>query len=401
MQSLCYASRIFIIYEFIILYRHCDSIFQVNFVTESLMTPWAKYQQDLLREDFSHDPAQENAVKELQRLYDELTQPPKKVTWRVKITEKFGKGMTKPTIQGIYFWGGVGRGKTYLVDTFYECLPFERKMRIHFHRFMHRVHSELKTLDGQADPLKIVAARLAKEAKVICFDEFFVSDITDAMILGTLMEALFAHGIVLVATSNIIPDNLYYNGLQRARFLPAIELINQNTRIVNVDSGVDYRLRTLEQAEIFHYPLDAKAQQNLDEYFVKLAPDEGSMGQAIEIEGRMIPALRDADGVLMVSFRALCDGPRSQTDYMELSRIYHTVLLADVEQMSLAVDDIARRFIAMVDEFYERNVKLIISAQVPLEELYTEGRLNFEFRRCLSRLQEMQSHDYLASQHIP
>jgi cell division protein ZapE len=309
--------------------------------------------------------------------------------------------MTKPAIQGIYFWGGVGRGKTYLVDTFYECLPFERKMRIHFHRFMHRVHSELKTLDGQSDPLKIVAARLAKEAKVICFDEFFVSDITDAMILGTLMEALFAQGIVLVATSNIIPDSLYYNGLQRARFLPAIELINQNTRIVNVDSGVDYRLRTLEQAEIFHYPLDEKAQQNLDEYFVKLAPDEGTLGKPIEIEGRMIPAMRDADGVLMVTFRALCDGPRSQTDYMELSRIYHTILLADVEQMGLAVDDIARRFIAMVDEFYERNVKLIISAQVPLEELYTEGRLNFEFRRCLSRLQEMQSHDYLASQHIP
>ena len=365
------------------------------------MTPWGKYQADLQQVGFAHDLAQENAVCELQRLYDELTQPSKKLTWRVKIRSKFGKGMSKPSIQGIYFWGGVGRGKTYLVDTFYDCLPFEQKMRIHFHRFMHRVHNELKTLSGQSDPLKIVAERLAAETRVICFDEFFVSDITDAMILGTLMEALFGHGIVLVATSNIIPDDLYRNGLQRARFLPAIELINQNTRIVNVDSGVDYRLRTLKQAEIYHYPLDADALANLHSYFTQLAPDEGRHNTSIEIENRQIPCLRDADGVLMISFRALCDGPRSQTDYMELSRCYHSILVADVEQMGQSSDDIARRFIAMVDEFYERNVKLIMSAEVPLEELYTEGRLNFEFRRCLSRLQEMQSHDYLASQHIP
>jgi cell division protein ZapE len=364
-------------------------------------TPWEKYQADLTRPDFSHDNAQANAVRELQRLYDELTQPQKKKTWRVKIKARFGKGMQKPSIQGIYFWGGVGRGKTYLVDTFYDCLPFEQKMRVHFHRFMHRVHDELKTLDGQSDPLKIVAKRLADEARVICFDEFFVSDITDAMILGTLMENLFAHGIVLVATSNIIPDELYRNGLQRARFLPAIDLINQNTRVVNVDSGVDYRLRTLQQAEIYHYPLDAQAQINLDEYFVKLAPEAGTVDEDIVIENRPIPSTRNADGVLMLSFRALCDGPRSQADYMELSRLYHTVLLANVEQMGLATDDIARRFIAMVDEFYERNVKLIISAEVPLLELYTEGRLNFEFKRCLSRLQEMQSTDYLALAHLP
>ncbi len=365
------------------------------------LTPWQKYQADLQRDDFSHDLAQENAVRELQRLYDELTQPQKKLTWRVKIKARFGKGMHRPSIQGIYFWGGVGRGKTYLVDTFYECLPFERKMRVHFHRFMHRVHNELKTLDGQSDPLKIVAARLANEARVICFDEFFVSDITDAMILGTLMENLFAQGIVLVATSNIVPDELYRNGLQRARFLPAIELINQNTRIVNVDSGVDYRLRTLQQAEIYHHPLDAQAQLNLDTYFAQLAPEAGTVDEVITIENRPIKSLRNADGVLMLSFRELCDGPRSQADYMELSRLYHTVLLANVEQMGLATDDIARRFIAMVDEFYERNVKLIISAEVPLLELYTEGRLNFEFRRCLSRLQEMQSEDYLALAHLP
>lgn len=365
------------------------------------LSPWQKYQRDLESDDFHYDAAQENAVKELQRLYDELTHPRKKVTWRVKLAAKFGKGMTKPSIQGLYFWGGVGRGKTYLVDTFYECLPFKRKMRIHFHRFMHRVHEEMKLLDGKSDPLKIVADKFAKEAKIICFDEFFVSDITDAMILGTLMEELFARGIVLVATSNIVPDELYRNGLQRARFLPAIELLNQNTRVVNVDSGVDYRLRTLEQAEIYHYPLDQQAIENLHIYFRQLAPEEGSVNQDIEVAGRMIPSLHDADGVAMFEFRALCDGPRSQSDYMELSRCYHTVLLANVEQMGQAVDDIARRFIAMVDEFYERKVKLIMSAEVAMEELYTEGQLNFEFRRCLSRLKEMQSHDYLASQHLP
>lgn len=366
-----------------------------------MTTPWEKYQTDLAEPDFHHDSAQENAVKELQRLFDELTHPKKKLTWRVKLAGAFGKGMKKPSIQGLYFWGGVGRGKTYLVDTFYECLPFKRKMRIHFHRFMHRVHDEMKSLGGESDPLKIVADKFAKETKVICFDEFFVSDITDAMILGTLMEELFARGICLVATSNIVPDDLYRNGLQRARFLPAIELINQNCRVVNVDSGVDYRLRTLEQAEIYHHPLDDNAMQNLIKYFGQLAPEVGGCNRDIEIEGRKIPSIQDADGVVMFEFRALCDGPRSQTDYMEISCLYHTVLLANVEQMGQEIDDIARRFIAMVDEFYERNVKLIISSAVAMESLYTKGTLEFEFRRCLSRLKEMQSHDYLATEHLP
>ena len=369
-------------------------------VVTAAMTPIEKYQQDLQREDFQYDPAQEMAVKELQRLYEELTQPKKKLHWRVKLKTAFGHGMTKPSIQGLYFWGGVGRGKTYLVDTFYDCLPFERKMRIHFHRFMYRVHQELKPLAGQSDPLKSIAAKLAAEARVICFDEFFVSDITDAMILGTLFEYLFGHGIVLVATSNIIPDDLYRNGLQRARFLPAIDLINQNTRVINVDSGVDYRLRTLEQAEIYHFPLDEKATKNLHHYFTQLAPDVGRKNCQINIEGRDIDVAGDADGVLMVEFEAMCDGPRSQTDYIEISRIYHSVLLANVTQMGQDNDDIARRFIAMVDEFYERHVKLIISAAVPMEELYTDGRLSFEFKRCLSRLQEMQSHESLSRQHL-
>ncbi|GGD50124.1 cell division protein ZapE [Lacimicrobium alkaliphilum] len=364
------------------------------------MTPWQKYQQDLASEDFVHDKAQEKAVTHLQALYDELLtiQPDKSVKNRLKAL--FGKQSQKP-IRGLYFWGGVGRGKTYLVDTFYECLPFERKMRIHFHRFMHRVHQELKSFSGESDPLKVVARRLAKETRILCFDEFFVSDITDAMILGTLMQELFGQGVILVATSNIPPDELYKNGLQRSRFLPAIELIKQHTQVVNVDSGVDYRLRTLEQAEIYHYPLDDDASINLYRYFEQLAPEPGCENQPIDIEGRKINSLREADGVVMFDFKALCDGPRSQSDYMEISRCYHSVLVANVKQMGQQNDDIARRFIAMVDEFYERNVKLIISAEVAMEKLYSQGRLNFEFNRCLSRLKEMQSHDYLALEHLP
>jgi len=368
------------------------------------LTPLEKYQQDLTRDDFSYDAAQENAVKHLQRLYDDLlVEPVISSGLGAKFKSLFGAGKKTPSpaIQGLYFWGGVGRGKTYLVDTFYEALPFERKMRVHFHRFMHRVHHELTQLQGQSDPLKVIAEKFAKEARIICFDEFFVSDITDAMILGGLFQELFGHGVILVATSNIVPDDLYRNGLQRARFMPAIELINRHTDVVNVDSGVDYRLRALEQAEIYHYPLDALADKNLQSYFKQLAPEEGHDVGFIEIEGRNIEVRLDADGVLLVEFRALCDGPRSQVDYMEIARCYQSILLSNVEQMGQATDDIARRFIAMVDEFYERRVKLIISAEVAMEQLYTSGQLEFEFRRCLSRLQEMQSHDYLAEPHKP
>ena len=365
------------------------------------MTPWEKYQQDLQLPTFKHDPAQENAVRALQRLYDDLIKAPPSSGFGASIKKLFGKQPVSKPVTGIYFYGGVGRGKTYLVDTFFECLHFSKKSRVHFHRFMHRVHDELKTLPNEPDPLKIVADRLASEARVICFDEFFVSDITDAMILGTLMQELFSRGITLVATSNIVPDELYKNGLQRARFLPAIDLINKHTEVINVDSGIDYRLRTLEQAEIFHSPLDADGDKHLHEYFEQLAPENYQTGEMIEVNNRKIPTRRSAEGVLSIEFSALCEGPRSQSDYIELSRCYHSVLVANVKQMGANNDDTARRFIAMVDEFYERHVKLIMTAEVGLEQLYTEGRLNFEFRRCLSRLKEMQSREYLGREHLP
>ena len=368
------------------------------------LSPIEKYQQDLNRDDFQYDTAQENAVKHLQRLFEDLQHKPLPVTGFKKVFNRWKRVVAKSepkAIQGIYFWGGVGRGKTYLVDTFYDCLPFTNKMRVHFHRFMHRVHQELKSLSGQSDPLKIIAKRFSQEACIICFDEFFVSDITDAMILGTLFEELFAHNVTLVATSNIIPDELYRNGLQRERFLPAIKLINQHCDVVNVDSGIDYRLRTLKQAEIYHFPLDVTADENLNKYFQQLSVEEGKKNKVIEINHRELSTIQESDGVVHFEFSQLCETARSQGDYMELSRLYHTVLVSNATQMNKDCDDAARRFIAMVDEFYERNVKLILSAQVAMESLYIDGGLTFEFKRCLSRLQEMQSHDYLASEHLP
>ncbi len=339
-------------------------------------------------------------MRHLQRLYDDL------IAAHDSKPGLFGKlfGKKEPTlVKGLYFWGGVGRGKTYLVDTFFEALPFKEKVRTHFHRFMKRVHEEMRTLKGEKNPLTVIAKRFSDEARVICFDEFFVSDITDAMILGTLMEELFKNGVTLVATSNIVPDGLYKDGLQRARFLPAIALIKQNTEIVNVDSGVDYRLRHLEQAELFHYPLNEAAAESLRKSFKALTPEctAAVENDVLMIENREIRALKTCDDVAWFDFRELCDGPRSQNDYIELGKIFHAVLLSGVEQMGVATDDIARRFINMVDEFYDRNVKLIISAEVELKDLYTGGRLMFEFQRTLSRLLEMQSHEFLSRAHKP
>ena len=369
-----------------------------------LGTPLQRYQQDLNRDDFSYDSTQKKAVEHLQCLYDRLLV--RHVEKRAGLLGRLANGWRKTAVEperGLYFWGGVGRGKTYLMDNFYESLPFERKMRTHFHRFMRRVHTELGSLDGEKNPLDIVAERLSIEAVVICFDEFFVSDITDAMILANLLDGLFKRGVSLVATSNIIPDGLYKDGLQRARFLPAIALLNQHTEVVNVDGGVDYRLRVLEQAELYHYPLDAAADESLKASFDSLVPDRGEVreGVKLEVEGRPINARFEAEDVVWFDFAELCDGPRSQNDYIELAREYHAVLVSDVPELGGIKDDQARRFLNLVDEFYDRSVKLIISAEVPLQQIYAGGRLSFEYDRTVSRLLEMQSHEYLARAHKP
>ncbi len=337
----------------------------------------------------------------LQALFDALVAREQWSWWR-KMTARWTGG-GKSVIRGLYFWGGVGRGKTYLMDIFFESLPFEEKMRTHFHRFMRRVHKEMKSLDEQSDPLVKVADKLAREAKVICFDEFFVADITDAMILANLLDALFARGVVLVATSNIQPDGLYKDGLQRVRFLPAIALLNQHTQIVNVDGGIDYRLRTLEQASLYHAPLGPDAHEALGKFFWDLVPDHDAISEGvdIEVEGRSILALKEAEDVVWFDFTSICDGPRSQVDYIELAREYHAVIVENVPVLRSRNDDLARRFIYMVDEFYDRNVKLILSAEQPIHELYVGHRLQFEFERTVSRIQEMQSTEYLARPHKP
>jgi len=363
------------------------------------LSPLQRYLRDLDKEGFVKDPAQKMAVDKLQMLYEALIEDQKLRDRQASSWfNKFSRKQPKP-VKGLYFWGGVGRGKTYLMDNFYESLPFKQKMRIHFHRFMQRVHGELKQLDGQKNPLVIVAKRLSEEARIICFDEFFVSDIGDAMILAGLMEELFANGVSLVCTSNIVPDGLYKDGLQRARFLPAIALVKEHTEVVNVDGGNDYRLRTLEQAELYHHPLDEQATINLEKYFGQLAVETGSQDLELEINGRTLHAKRHADDVVWFEFKELCDGPRSQNDYIELAREFHAVILSNVPQMSVETDDQARRFINLVDEFYDRSVKVIISAEAPIHELYQGGKLSFEFERTESRLLEMQSQEYLEREH--
>lgn len=364
-------------------------------------SPLQRYEKDLLQDGFVADAAQRLAVEKLQSVYEQLNAVDEVKTGLFDRLR--GREPRQVRVKGLYFWGGVGRGKTYLMDNFYESLPFEQKMRVHFHRFMRRVHRDLTKYNGVKNPLEKVAAGIAKDARVICFDEFFVSDITDAMILGGLMELLFAQGVTLIATSNIVPDKLYTNGLQRQRFLPAIALVKQHCEVVNVDSGTDYRLRALEQAELYHSPLDEQAEVSLHSTFDSLVParDEVRENVALEVEGRDIPCRYVGEDVAWFDFMALCDGPRSQNDYIELAREFHAVLISDMPQLGRDSEDQARRFISLIDEFYDRNVKLAMSVAVPLEVLYSGGNLAFEFERTLSRLLEMQSHDYLARAHRP
>lgn len=358
------------------------------------MTPLEHYKRDLERPDFFHDAAQERAVRRLDALYEKLIEPPRR-------GGLFGRRRERAPIRGLYMWGGVGRGKTYLMDVFFDALPFKEKRRMHFHRFMQHVHQQMRARQGQKNPLLAIARDFAGDTRVLCFDEFFVTDITDAMILATLLEALLADGVTLVATSNIEPDGLYRDGLQRARFLPAIALLKEHTEVLNVDGGTDYRLRLLEQAELYHCPLGEAADRFLAERFATLETEHCRQREQVDldVEGRTIRAERVSEDVAWFEFRSLCDGPRSQNDYIELAREFHTVLLANVERMGVATDDLARRFINMVDEFYDRGVKLIITAETPIEDLYAGGRLEFEFDRTRSRLLEMQSHEYLAREH--
>lgn len=364
------------------------------------LTPCARYQADLSKPGFTPDSAQRAAVLRLDQLFAQLTAS---VHTRASWWQRLRPGSAKvEPVKGVYLWGGVGRGKTYVMDLFYETLPLSQKMRTHFHRFMRRVHAELTELKGEKNPLEKVADRLSREARIICFDEFFVSDITDAMILANLLEALFSRGVTLVATSNLAPKDLYKDGLQRVRFLPAIDLLYQRLDVLELDGGVDYRLRALAQAELYYSPLGAAADQALRRRFddLVLDPQAVKVDPVLTIEGRPIPARFEAGDVCWFDFASVCEGPRSQHDYLELAREYHTVLLANVPALGAANDDAARRFIYLVDVFYDRHVKLVLSAAEPLRNLYGRGRLEFEFQRTVSRLLEMQSQEYLALPHL-
>lgn len=353
------------------------------------MSVQSVYQDALTRRGYRSDPAQLRAVERLQRMYDEF------VAFRAARSNRIKKLINRPEVpRGVWLYGGVGRGKSFLMDCFYSAIPVQRKLRIHFHEFMRAVHRELDDLKGTADPLDEAARRIARRYRLICFDEFHVSDIADAMILERLMRGLFANGTTFVMTSNYRPDDLYPDGLHRDRVLPAIELIKANADVLSVDAGIDYRRRTMEQVQVYHSPLSDAAESAMRQAFEALAEVDDE-AVAMTILGREIKARRRAGGVVWFDFATLCGGPRSQNDYLELASLFHTVFLSGVPRMTPAMASEARRFVWLVDVFYDQSVKLVVSAECAPEELYVSGAMASEFHRTVSRLQEMQSKAYL------
>ncbi len=348
------------------------------------------YQQTLAERGFKADEAQLRAIASLQRCQDEWA------AYKSRRSNAVAKLLVRPPIpRGVYMYGGVGRGKSFLMDCFFQAVPLTRKTRLHFHEFMREVHRELQELKGIADPLDELGKRIARRFRLICFDEFHVADVTDAMILHRLLDALFRNRVSIVTTSNFHPDELYPNGLHRDRILPAIELLKANLEVINVDAGTDYRRRTLEDMNLYLTPLNDQTEATLTQAFESLAEAQDE-DRKLMIEHRAIYARRRAGGVVWFDFQTLCGGPRSQNDYLELASQFHTLILSDVPEMPVRLASEARRFTWLVDVLYDRRVKLIISAAVPAEQLYTEGPLAHEFPRTVSRLQEMRSAEYLA-----
>ena len=356
-------------------------------------TPSQLYDRGVRERRWDDDPAQRMALRALDRIHAQLGAPESTLWKRI-----LGRGAPRE-VRGLYLWGSVGRGKTFLVDLFFQAVPIERKLRLHFHRFMGRVHAQLAQLEGHVDPLREVAAQFAASARVFCLDEFFVTDIGDAMILGGLLRHLFAHGVTLLTTSNSVPAELYRDGLQRAKFLPAIALLEQHCEVVQLTSAQDYRLRALTSAGVYFTPLGAPSERAMLACFERLAPGLRRPEPEILINGRGIPVRLRADGVIWFDFDALCEGPRAVPDYIELAQSFNTVFLSGVPRFTPQTDDAARRFVNLIDEFYDHGVNLVLSAAVPITELYGGERLRAEFARTESRLIEMQSANYLAREH--
>lgn len=356
-------------------------------------SPAERYAEALASGQFMADEAQAQAVQELDRVWKELLN-------RYKASKKaFRRFRRQTSPKGVYMWGGVGRGKTWLMDQFYESVPFRRKTRMHFHHFMQHVHKELNKLSGQRNPLEIVADQIYKDAVVICFDEFFVSNVTDAMILSDLFQKLFVRGVTLIATSNIAPDGLYKNGIHRDRFLPTIEMVKKNCAILNVDAGVDYRLRVLKQAQLFKSPLSNEVQNWMSERFSALTHTQAHSQEPIVINNRIVETLGHTEDVLWCEFSELCFKPRSPADFIEIANIYNTVLVSNVPHLTDFLSEGTRRFIYLVDEFYDRGVKLLLTSQDSIIDIYQGEKLAFEIERTRSRLLEMQSDEYLHSEH--
>jgi cell division protein ZapE len=347
------------------------------------------YDAALKAKGYTADPAQIRAIAALQRCADDWT------AYKNKRSNSLKKLFARPPIpRGVYMYGGVGRGKSFLMDCFFQAVPIERKTRLHFHEFMREVHRELRELQGTVNPLDELGKRMAKRFKLICFDEFHVADVTDAMILHRLLVALFANGVGFVTTSNFKPDDLYPNGLHRDRILPAIELLNERLEVLNVDAGTDYRSLTLALMDFYHQPNGAQADAAMTQAFNLLAEAQDEE-PVVHIEARDITARRKAGSVIWFDFRVLCGGPRSQNDYLEIAAQFQTVFLSDVPEMGIRHASEARRFTWLVDVLYDRRVKLVMSAAVPPEQLYVEGPMAHEFVRTVSRLAEMQSQGFL------
>jgi cell division protein ZapE len=355
------------------------------------------YDSECARLGYQPDSAQLATVSELDRIREQLLPEPRRGILDGLIKRR---GTIKP-VRGLYLWGGVGRGKTWLMDLFFQSLPIKEKQRSHFHRFMQFVHEELKRHKDRADPLELVAEKVARKTRVLCFDELFVSDIADAMLLANLFRGLLDRGVTLIATSNVPPDDLYKDGLQRARFVPAIRLIKEHTQVMRTDGGTDYRLRSLERATTWFDDRAPDTEKSIEGLFAAVAGESGATDGSLSINHRKIRVRRQCDDVVWFDFKELCEGPRSQADYIELARCYHTVFLTHLPLLATEQDNAARRFITMVDEFYDRSVTLVTSAAAPITDLYTGTRLKFEFERTKSRLIEMQSQEYLAREHKP
>ena len=357
------------------------------------------YRRTLERRGYVSDSAQMRAVERLQRLYEEWSD------YKARRNSALRRLVVRPPLpHGVYLWGGVGRGKSFLMDSFYLCVPLVRKRRVHFHHFMRDVHRELDAIKGQEDPLGVLALRIARRYRLICFDEFHVNDVADAMILGRLLKRTIELGVVYCMTSNYHPDELYKNGLRHDDFVSTIALIKSRLDVVNVDSGVDYRLRALEQVRVYHSPLDEAAQKALRETFLQIAEVDEEFHE-LDVEGRVIPYLHRAGGVVWFDFHVLCGRGRSQHDYLDLARRFHTIIVSGVPCMGLELADEARRFTLMVDVLYDNRIKLVLSAAARPEKLLDADAVQkdvrlramvFEFDRTASRLMEMQTRDYLA-----